>query len=53
MMKKLLQVTYILVMNYLTNCLDKKVKIVNEIAKLGIDGPKNGQTAEKWPRPNW
>jgi len=52
MMKKLLKVTYILVKNYLIDCLGKKVKSVKENTELRIDGKKNGQNPEKWPRPN-
>ena len=49
MMKKLLKVTYILVKNYLIDCLDKKVKSVKEITKLGIDDPKKAKKLKNGP----
>ena len=49
MMKKFLKATYILLKNYLVDCLDKKDKNVKEITKLGIDGPKMAKKLENGP----
>ena len=49
MMKKLLKVTYILVKNYLIDCLGKKVKSVKENTELRIDGKKMAKTLKNGP----
>ena len=49
MMKVISKATYILLLNYFTDYLDKKDKNVQEITKLGIDGPKNGKKLKNCP----